>query len=214
MSSELLTFIATFIGAIATWMLDRYNILDMLKRSKLNVTGKWHGWSVYIPLEGSFYEDHEAIYKIEAEFKQVGRRIWITEILKDIYNIYGDRLEDLPPREVIGSGMMVGDADITLRFSEKDSLTPGAMYLVLNTWGDELRGVLAVKSPTIGKPVAVRILLRRIEKRMPSLKELGIARIRNLVKPLLTHVAEDHRLTSGRDASGQSLHVPESNDPN
>jgi hypothetical protein len=188
MSAELITFFATLIGTligvVATGLLDKYDVIHMFRRSKLNVTGKWHGWSLYIPLEGYFYRDHEAVYRVEAEFKQTGRRIQFTETLTAIYNLYGKRLKDKSPREIIGSGQMVGEADLTLTSREKSSLTNAALYLMTNTFGDEIRGVIAVTSPTIGRPVAVRLLLRRINKEMPSLDELGIEKIRTLVEPV------------------------------
>jgi hypothetical protein len=145
------------------------------------MTGKWHGWSVYVPIEGFFFTDREAIYQVIAEFEQKGRHVSMTEVLKEIYNIDGARLEQYSPREFVGKGEMVSEADVTLNFQEKGGLTCGTMYLVLNTWGDELYGIVAVRNPYVGKPVAVKILLRRIEKQMPSLEELGIDRIRNMI---------------------------------
>ncbi len=185
MSTEAATIIGALICASVTiliWVLDKYQVVARLSTTKLNVTGKWHGWSVYVPIEGFFHKDREAIYRVEAELTQRGRRVWMSEVLKEILDIDGRALDGYPPREFEGKGEMVGDADITLAFAEKHGLTNGTMYLVLNTWGDELYGILAVRNPHIGKPVAVKVLLRRIEKAMPVIEDLGVGTIRALAQ--------------------------------
>lgn len=145
------------------------------------VTGDWRGWSAYIPIDGYFFEDHEAIYRTEASFKQHGHHVTVSETLTHIYDIHGKHLEQAPPRKFSGKGIIRHKTDIYISFQEQGSMIDGSMQLFLDPHAAELYGILAVRPRRSARPVAVKLLLRRADQAMPTLEEFGIDRIRQLM---------------------------------
>jgi hypothetical protein len=150
------------------------------RRTPRNITGIWQGWSVYVPVDGFFFEDREAIYRIEAEFGQRGQRLTMRERITRIYSIDGRPLDQIPTREITGSGRFSSDVDAIVTFSSKDVSFSGTMYLALDATSNELYGILVVRPRHNARPVAVKLLLRRADDTLPTLEDLGIDRIRRL----------------------------------
>jgi hypothetical protein len=151
-------------------------------RAGSNISGSWHGWSVYLPVDGYFFEDREAIYRTNVTFKQRGQSITMREQLVRIYDIDGRLLDHIPVRTITGRGKFFNGVDAAVSFG-RDAPTSGAMYLALDQAQQELYGMLVVRPRKNARPVAVKVLLRRSEVTIPTLEELGIDRIRRLSDP-------------------------------
>lgn len=171
--------------SVLLWMIDRYDPIWAIKHvNDQRLTGKWHGWSVYIPVDGFYSRDSEAIYRTVVDFMQHGRRITFRETLTHIYNIDGQMIESLGPRRFSGHGRIDGEFDISGRFKEKNGLTVGSMHIVGDWRAGELTGILAVRPQIPGRPVAVKLLLREVDEPMPTWEDIGL--------PLLQELARDH----------------------
>jgi len=188
-SQTAISVISAGVGIVVTvllWIADRYDVDWALKRAKgERITGRWYGWSVYIPVNGFFSIDREAIYKSVVDFKQRGRRLTFDETLTEIYDIDGRHLAHLAQRRFHGRGRIQGDFDISARFKERRGLTIGSMHLVADWRAHEITGILSVRPQIPGRPVAVKILLRRAGEPMPTWDELGV--------PLLKVLANAHK---------------------
>lgn len=138
-------------------------------KSKLNIEGQWQGMSIYIPLQND--SDHECIYKLRVTIKQNGPYIKFKE---SIYEIFDDQhtLMQRPERIVKGQGKFHGDKDIIIRLQEQKGLTCGVIYMISDYWGNELSGYIVVTNPFDGKPVVVRILLRRAGNQIVKVDDL------------------------------------------
>jgi hypothetical protein len=150
------------------------------RRAASNVAGSWHGWSVYLPVDGYFFEDREAIYRTNATFEQHGQRLTMHEQLIRIYDIDGRHLEHIPERRITCRGRFRNSVDAVVAFSNTDAETSGCMYLALDDTRQELYGMLVVRPRKNARPVAVKILLRRTGVPIPTLEELGIDHVRRL----------------------------------
>src|SRR4051812_31924765 len=116
MDTTAVTLLGAGIGAAATigvWLADQYEIPAIFRRTHgQSLTGTWSGWSIYVPVDGFFSRDNEAIYETTAEFRQHGRRVTFTETLTRIYAIDGTHLAHLAPRHFRGRGKVGGGFDI------------------------------------------------------------------------------------------------------
>jgi hypothetical protein len=188
LSQTAVSFIGVGIGVFATflfWVIDRYDPIWAIRHIKdQKLSGKWHGWSVYIPVEGFFSRDSEAIYQTVVDFRQRGRRVTFQETLTHIYDINGAILGNLAARHFSGQGRIDSDFDISARLKEQDGLTIGSMHIVVDWRANELTGILAVRPQIPGRPVAVKILLRRVGETVPTWDDLGL--------PLLQELARNH----------------------
>jgi hypothetical protein len=147
------------------------------------MAGTWHGWSVYLPVDGFFFEDREAIYRINATIEQHGRRLAMYEQLIRIYDIDGRLLDNTPVRKFTCKGRLTNSMNAILTFGSADGAISGTIYAALDPAGDEIYGILAVRPRRTGRPVALKMLLRRAEAEMPTLEDLGIDRIRRMSTP-------------------------------
>lgn len=150
------------------------------RRAGSNIAGSWHGWSVYLPVDGYFFEDREAIYRTNATFVQHGQRLIMHEQLIRIYDIDGRHLENIPERRITCRGRFYNAVDAIVTFSSHEAATSGSMYLALDDTRQELYGMLVARPRKNARPVAVKILLRRTGVPIPTLEELGIDHVRRL----------------------------------
>lgn len=191
MSQTAVTFIGVGVGVAATWLLwliDHYDPIWSLRHLKHErLSGQWHGWSVYIPVEGFFSRDSEAIYQTAVNFRQRGRRIAFEETLTHIFDINGEPLGHLPARHFSGRGRIDGDFDISGSFKERGGLTVGSMHIVVDWRANELTGILSVRPQIPGRPVAVKILLRRVGETMPTWEEIGLPLLQELARYSTSH---------------------------
>ncbi len=120
----------------------------------------------------------ECVYKFSAQLRQFGGTISFTETIDEFYDIDMTRLEKHPVRIVEGKGRVLGDKDAIIQFKEKSSLTCGTMYLTVDTWGNELQGIIAVRNPYFGTPAGVKIILRRVGQKAVSADDLSVSRVK------------------------------------
>ncbi|MDD4822032.1 MAG: hypothetical protein PHI48_05690 [Bacteroidales bacterium] len=172
--------IITTSGAIITAIITKKEWILFFEKPKIKLDGKWKGISIYVPLEND--NDLECVYKINADIEQKGRRIKLTENIYEILDFNNNVLRK-EPRTFVGKGKIMREQDITIDFNEKRGLTCGVMYLVSDYWGNELKGLMAVTNPYCGKPVVVKILLRRVDKEDIKVDDLGF----NYLRPIYTH---------------------------
>jgi hypothetical protein len=174
MSAEAAAIIAALIGAAATaipWAADKFDLISRLSKTRFNVSGKWIGISEFLNTGVSPQVNDEHFFKVEAEFKQRGRKITMTEKITAIYTKEGRPIPFSSSREFSGKGDLIDEVNITLILTEVSGLTCGTAYLVLDTWGNELKGLLAVRNID-GNPVLVRIHLVRSGRQLPTIEEL------------------------------------------
>jgi hypothetical protein len=148
----------------------------------VDITGTWRGWSVYIPVDGFFFGDREAIYRIEATFKQRGRHLRMTERLSKIFDIDGNALDHIAGRDFTGNGIWTGRTEFTLSFDEYLSVSNGVMMGTTDPEASEITAMLLVR-PRLGAPaVAVKLLLRPEDASDElELDDLNLRRIRRIV---------------------------------
>jgi len=171
-------------GVVAlAWVVSHSRLADGLSRSQVNLNGQWHGWSVYVPVDGFFFGDQEAIYRTEAEFFQKGRRLRVSEKIHQIYDIHGRPLDHLPPRRFTGRGSVGKQGELVLWFHEQGGVANGAMLCHVHDGGNAIYAVLCVRPRLNGRPVAVKLQLRRASQPMPDLDTLGIDGLRRLAGP-------------------------------
>jgi hypothetical protein len=182
-SAGLAGLVAGGLIAVAITQIFRASAWAQWRRAGSNIAGSWHGWSVYLPVDGYFFEDHEAIYRTNATFKQRGKLLTMHEHLVRIYDIDGRLLEHIPARRITCRGRFFNGMDAVVSFTGEGARTSGSMYLALDAAKQELYGMLVVRPRKNARPVAVKILLRRSEVTIPTLEELGIDRIRRLSAP-------------------------------
>lgn len=139
-------------------------------KSKLNIDGRWQGMSVYIPLQND--SDHECLYKLRVKITQRGPYLYFKE---DIFEILDSKNNIMmrPERTVIGKGKFYSDKDIIIKLQEEKGLTCGVIYMVSDSWGNELSGYIVVTNPFDGRPVVVKILLRRTDDKVVGLSDLN-----------------------------------------
>ena len=196
MSATAVAFLCATIGAATTvgvWLADRLELTAFFRRANGRVTGEWYGWSIYIPVDGFFSRDREAIYEVVAKFRQRGQRVTFEETLTRLYDIDGTYLSFLPPRRFRGRGTIGKNYDLSAQLWEKGGLTKGSLYVVVDSRAGELTGMLAIRPPIPGRPVAVKILLRRGDQPRPTWEELGVERIRTLASQSSPAVPERAR---------------------
>lgn len=159
-----------FVSGIGILLLAILHKIRRDWKDKLNIQGEWQGMSVYIPLQND--HDHECIYKLRAKIKQTGPYISFEE---DIFELLDNNLQTLsrPERKVRGKGKFHSDKDIIIKLQETKGLTCGVIYVVSDSWGKELSGYIVVTNPFDGKPVVVRLLLRKAEASPVVLKDLN-----------------------------------------
>ncbi len=183
-SAGLAGLVAGGLIAVVITRIFRVSAWTQWRRAGSNIAGSWHGWSVYLPVDGYFFEDHEAIYRTNATFKQRGQSLTMHEQLVRIYDIDGRLLEHIPERNITCRGRFFNGVDAVVSFTgDQGASTSGAMYLALDAAQQELYGMLVVRPRKSARPVAVKVLLRRSEATIPTLEELGIDRIRRLSAP-------------------------------
>lgn len=138
-------------------------------RSKLDISGDWQGMSLYIPLQND--TDHECLYKLKVKIKQSGPYLSFEE---SIFEILDDcsQIMSRPERIVKGKGKFYGDKDIIIKLQEDRGLTCGIIYMISDSWGKELFGYIVVTNPFDGKPVVVKILLRRTSGQIVKVNDL------------------------------------------
>src|SRR5260221_12327493 len=126
-SQTAISVISAGVGIVVTvllWIADRYDVDWALKRAKgERITGRWYGWSVYIPVNGFFSIDREAIYKSVVDFKQRGRRLTFDETLTEFYDIDGRHLAHLAQRRFFGARRIKINFYILVRLLERRGLT-------------------------------------------------------------------------------------------
>lgn len=172
-------------------MTDRYEVENNF-RSRLQIPvprlwrdgpvidGHWRGWAIYVPVDGFFFPDREAIYRTEARFRQWRRRILMSERLTEIFDLAGRPLAHVPPRDISGSGELTTQGELNVRFREEGAPVRGVLLAQLDQQETELRGVIAVRPRTAARPVAVKLLLRRASSSFPTLDELDVESIRRI----------------------------------
>jgi len=175
LSSATATITAALITAMTTatlWALEREGVIgSLINRTRFNITGKWVGWTIYLPSPLSPNLNTEYFFKVEVTIKQRGRRIHAIEAINEIYDIAGKKIETGGSRDFTGQGRMIGDTNVVLIFAERAGLTCAATYLVLDTWGRELYGILVARNRD-GKPVTLKMTLVREGRNAPTLDEL------------------------------------------
>ncbi len=191
-SAGLAGLVAGGLIMVAAMRIFRDGAWHQWHRAESNISGSWHGWSVYLPVDGYFFEDREAIYRTNATFRQRGQSITMNEQLVRIYDIDGRRLDHIPVRAITCRGRLFNRIDAAVSFGT-GAPTSGAMYLALDQSQQELYGMLVVRPRENARPVAVKILLRRSDAAIPTLEEMGIDRIRRLSDP---EQAQDDRSDS------------------
>lgn len=187
MTASTATVIAALIGALGVVfaaLISKYELLPIFKTTKFNLTGAWHGMSIYVPID-IYNIGSECVYKFCADINQYGGKISFYEKITDFYDIDLTKIEDHSPRIIKGKGKVLGDKDVIIQFKEKNSLTCGTMYLTIDTWGKELQGVLAVRNPYFGTPAVVKIVLRRASEKDVTPNDLGIAWVKCMAETLL-----------------------------
>lgn len=137
--------------------------------AKLNIAGEWQGMSLYIPLQDD--NDHECIYKLRVKIKQTGPYLSFEENIFEILDNNHDLMER-HERIVKGKGKFYSDKDIIIKLQESEGLTCGVIYMISNYWATELSGYIVVTNPFDGKPVVVRLLLRRKNDTIVMLSDL------------------------------------------
>lgn len=181
MDRGIATVLAACIAAIAALIaaiIAKYDIHLLFRRTDTKIEGEWRGFSVY--LAGKVYDPTtEALYKVNAIFKQFGSRVTMKEKIDEFFDIRGNRLEGIVPRQINGKGKVIGSGDVIITFTEAGSRTCGTMYLKVNTYNNEIEGILAVRNPHIGTPVAVKLLLRPMDKPPVQPHDLEIEHIQS-----------------------------------
>lgn len=157
---------------------DFYRYILCFRKSKINISGEWKGMSIYIPLVED--KDLECIYKLNIKIEQRGGVVDFYEDIYEIRNIYNEPM-GRDKRKVKGKGRFYNDKDIIINLEENAGMTCGIMYLVVTeTWGNELGGMIIVTNPFDGKPVVVKILLRRNDKEDVKLEDLGFYDLKSI----------------------------------
>lgn len=144
-------------------------------KSKLNIEGRWQGMSIYIPLQND--NDYECIYKLRVKIRQRGPYINFEEDIFEILDI-NNNIMGRQERKVRGKGQFYGDKDIIIKLQEEKGLTCGVIYMISDSWGKELFGYIVVTNPFDGRPVVVRILLRRTDDKAVRISDLNFNDIR------------------------------------
>jgi len=176
MSDIVLAAIIAAIATIIAALISKYDMLSLIWRAQFNLSGEWRGMSVYIPIN-IFNVDSECVYKFSARISQIGRKITFNETIENFFDINMNPLTRLP-RQIEGKGKLFGDQDVIIQFKELNSSTCGAMYLVVDRRGIELEGIVAVTNANFHRPVAVRIILRRIDQEEVTEDELDLPRVK------------------------------------
>jgi len=177
-------------AAIVAALIAKYDLLLLLKRTKFNLSGAWHGMSVYMPVD-IYNVGSECVYKFTAELKQFAGRVRFTETIADFFDIDMTRIDNHPPRIIEGKGRVLSDKDVIIQFTEKNSMTCGTMYLTVNTWGKELQGIISVRNPYFGTPAGVKIILRRAGERAVTAEDLGVRRVKAMADAFLREKAQE-----------------------
>lgn len=144
-------------------------------KAKLNIEGEWQGMSLYIPLQND--PDHECLYKFKAKIKQTGSYISFEENIIEILD-ENNQVMSRPERIVKGKGKFYGDKDIIIKLQEEKGLTCGVIYMISDSWANELSGYIVVTNPFDGKPVVVRLLLRRSRDKVVQIQDLKFDEIK------------------------------------
>lgn len=177
----ILTAIISALGLIISALIAKYDIVQIFKIRKFNLTGTWYGMSVYLPVD-IYNVGSECIYEFTSEIKQIGSKIIFKETITKFYDIENNEIEKHLARIIKGQGKVLSDKDIIIQFTEENSLTCGTMYLTIDTWGKELQGIVAVRNPYFGTPAAVKIVLRRAGEKKVTKDYIGLNRIKAMAE--------------------------------
>jgi hypothetical protein len=157
-----------------------YVPIPRLWRNGPVIDGYWRGWAIYVPVDGFFFSDREAIYRTEARFHQWRRRILMKEQLTEIFDLAGRPLTHIQQREIVGAGELTAQGELDVRFREERAPVRGVIMAQLDQEETELRGLIAVRPRAGARPVAVKLLLRRASSPFPTLDELDVENIRRI----------------------------------
>ena len=83
MTTQIATCLAALIaatGAVIAALVAKYDLLLLFKRTRFNLTGSWHGLSIYMPID-IFNVGSECIYKFSAEISQFGGTIRLNRTI-------------------------------------------------------------------------------------------------------------------------------------
>jgi hypothetical protein len=166
-ATAVITATIGLMGGLLPWAVDN-NILGYLRSSKLKLSGKWIGFSEFIPLGPISVQNSEHYFRLKAGIRQRGRRIKIKEEITGIFDKGGSPLDMRSSREFVGSGKIEDNNNILFDLQELTGLTIGSGYLVANTWGNQLDGYLIVRSEN-STPVIVKLILVREGIQLPNL---------------------------------------------
>lgn len=164
-----------FISGFGILLLGLLHAFRKNWRSKLDISGDWQGMSLYIPLQND--TDHECLYKLKVKIKQSGPYLSFEESIFEILDD-SNQIMSRPERIVKGKGKFYGDKDIIIKLQEDRGLTCGVIYMISDSWGKELFGYIVVTNPFDGRPVVVRILLRRTGDQTVKVNDLKFEELR------------------------------------
>ena len=187
MTLEFATVLAAIIialASIASTVMIKYDLLPIFKKTKLNLTGDWRGLSAYFPID-IYNVGSECVYEFSAQITQSGSKIKFRENINQFFDIDMNLVENHSARIIVGEGKFLSDKDLIIQFTELGSLTCGTMYLVVDTWGKELTGIIAVRNPYFGTPAGVKIILRRVGEKAITSDELGLPKIKAMADAFL-----------------------------
>lgn len=167
--------IGSFAGVIITlgmWMADRFGWFQPFRKKAMKATGTWHGWSIYRPTHlsaGSTHRDQEHFFKLRIVLAQRFYRVTFTETIEEIFDVAGNKLQNIRARSFTGHGMVVNGINLALIFDEVAGLTCGTIFLTMDTWGNQLSGAMVVRNVD-GKPVVAEVLLFREPQPGPDIE--------------------------------------------
>ncbi|ESA37759.1 hypothetical protein N836_35905 [Leptolyngbya sp. Heron Island J] len=181
------TLVASLIGAIAvvaSAIITKYDLYLVFSRSRINISGEWRGYAVYVAGEFSEPPNAEALYRVNFRFNQIGSLVFMEARVVEVFDIYVTQIPNSPARFLKGKGHMLRGQDIVIAFANQGSLTCGTIYFTLNTFLREMDGIVALRNPLLGKPVAVKILLRRESETPVQPEDLNLEPIRTLIESM------------------------------
>lgn len=133
----------------------------------IDLSGNWTGWSVYIPIEGFFSQNKEAIYKIDALIAQQDNKIKIEERLIEAYTINNTKITQYPGRTFLIEGVINERNIIGTFLTTENVFCFGTLHLFYTIY-HRLTGFISTTHPITNKPAIIKIMLEKTPKEIGS----------------------------------------------
>jgi hypothetical protein len=168
MGKILLDLVPLFVALLTLVIvyLERYDkfYLMFFRHTKLNFSGTWVGLSIFLPSPYQRITDDEHFFNLSIEIKHRGSHLRMQQVIVDITTFSGEKVRMAGSRKFLGNGRVIRDSNVLVQFDEENGLTCGVMYLVSNTWGTRLEGIVTARSVEGEPALAKVVLLREHEK--------------------------------------------------